>query len=1323
MLKTVRVWLAESGGLRNFGGQGGRTSSLSKNEPGDSRTPFPGLLGNVDWRSGGERKAEPASVNRSGSANRPDTGLSWSWSRGELTGASPVTPILQIPGLLTGDTRTSHRRYRDFSPEIPGLLTGDTGTSHRRYRDFPPEIPGLLTGDTGTSHRRYQDFSPEIPGLPTGDWDFPPEIPGLLTRDTGTSHRRYRDFPPEIPGLPTGDTRTFHQRYRDFPPKIPGLPTGDTGTSHRRYRDFPPEIPGLPTGDSGTSHRRYRDFPPEILGLPTGDTGTSHRRYRDFPPEILGLPTGDTGTSHRRYQDFQPEIPGLLTGDTGTSHRRYQDFQPEIPGLLTGNTGTSHRRYQDFSPEIPGLPTGNTGTSHRRYQDFPPEIPGLLTGNTGTSHRRYRDFPPEILGLGMLFSFPPPFLFFLFRCCICCWSLSSKARDRLAYVHSRKQDDVTEVLRGCEPKGWPRQRVPFGTDVAGGGRRDGDGLTSRDLKQLGCGRMVGGCRGAGPFGRSGRGGTGRGHFGWGRGEAKPEGTLDSPQQWALSRKARNRLAHALNGNSSSVEGTRMLAFVQEYRQAFPSATDEGVRAAWEAERQRQEWEAERQRQEREAERQRQREHEQYELEMARTQQAQSSTGPDVSTAQKVLGWLKKLAEKADAAFQLRTNAFDPGPRLDPAPEFGGVCWDREGVVRLAVDYFKDAQRIQGSGGTHDNGLCATLASRGCGKSFILDHLCRLYDRQRGDGSAELVLGADLDSRLVPVCISFNGPQDVEVDRHASAKARLLSRLAHRAVLDGAPESWGRFVRQTAEVWDRVDEDVLFEALRLYFEDLGVSEPVVLLAVDEVVKCGDSQAIEIMAICKGLVSSHTAHCRLLVTTFDHHQLIDDHIGPQSPDRQGPPPEKRQKTGPGSQRPITWLPLEPLETDKPSAALFAVGGISKRELHYLVSLSGGHPRSLALLKKRLQNRGTLSVNLVQLEEEWRRSVHKFVEKVSDEVVEELLARTLLGERIEIDGSVEGVSVSSLVSSTVILNALDPQLGQPFVPQLSLLRLHIWSLGDSRSAVKVRVRTLLEMGSDMQHQSFEEFHAIFEELRCWAWHKLGGRPDTTSIQAWLPESRAVPGKDSSGIQLTIPNPCLQMTSRLPKRLSDHQGPLDRCCLADTNQPGFDVLQPMGESLLLHECRYSEPPNPGDATSTRLTPAEDVRRKAVLAASEVDATKATITGRKEVAQDRSVLVVAAHRDGATDLAGLTQSCSEEPDRSRFPRAHADWETFTRVQMPVVILNHWALSSKTITHVYNGNSAGQGGELELEKVKREIEQVKAAKTDSADVGMNGGRA
>uniref|UniRef100_A0A0G4HL07 Uncharacterized protein n=1 Tax=Chromera velia CCMP2878 TaxID=1169474 RepID=A0A0G4HL07_9ALVE len=53
-----------------------------------------------------------------------------------------------------------------------------------------------------------------------------------------------------------------------------------------------------------------------------------------------------------------------------------------------------------------------------------------------------------------------------------------------------------------------------------------------------------------------------------------------------------------------------------------------------------------------------------------------------------------------------------------------------------------------------------------------------------------------------------------------------------------------------------------------------------------------------------------------------------------------------------------------------------------------------------------------------------------------------------------------------------------------------------------------------------------------------------------------------------------------------------------------------------------------------------------------------------------------------------------------------------------------WALSGKTrnrLAHAYNGNSAGQGGESDLEKVTRKIEQVEAAlggKTDPQEVGI-----
>jgi hypothetical protein len=140
----------------------------------------------------------------------------------------------------------------------------------------------------------------------------------------------------------------------------------------------------------------------------------------------------------------------------------------------------------------------------------------------------------------------------------------------------------------------------------------------------------------------------------------------------------------------------------------------------------------------------------------------------------VLEWMDSVGRKF--RFPRRVNAFDPGPRFADEDFGEGVVWDREQVVSVAVDYFRQSLDVL-PGSTQGNGVCATLASRGCGKSFVVDFLCRLHDK---NVDSNLVLGEQLNARLVPVCISFNGPQDVEADRDESAQVQLLSRLAHRA---------------------------------------------------------------------------------------------------------------------------------------------------------------------------------------------------------------------------------------------------------------------------------------------------------------------------------------------------------------------------------------------------------------------------------------------------------------------------------------------------------------------------------------------------------------
>jgi hypothetical protein len=119
----------------------------------------------------------------------------------------------------------------------------------------------------------------------------------------------------------------------------------------------------------------------------------------------------------------------------------------------------------------------------------------------------------------------------------------------------------------------------------------------------------------------------------------------------------------------------------------------------------------------------------------------------VSSPDKVLVWLKTVAKEHE--WELRKDAFDPGPRFADEDFGHDVCWNRAEVVRSAVNYFQQAVDTTVIGSTQHNGICATLASRGCGKSFIVDHLCRL--RKEKDDQGSPVLGK-LQARLVPLCI-------------------------------------------------------------------------------------------------------------------------------------------------------------------------------------------------------------------------------------------------------------------------------------------------------------------------------------------------------------------------------------------------------------------------------------------------------------------------------------------------------------------------------------------------------------------------------------------
>ena len=97
---------------------------------------------------------------------------------------------------------------------------------------------------------------------------------------------------------------------------------------------------------------------------------------------------------------------------------------------------------------------------------------------------------------------------------------------------------------------------------------------------------------------------------------------------------------------------------------------------------------------------------------------------------------------------MRDQPYDPGPAF-AEHYFGDVTWGSEQGVTRALRYFHKALEAK-PGCNESNGLCATLAARGCGKSHMVDHLCRLHDKKKEDGDGGFKLRDGLNDRLVPV---------------------------------------------------------------------------------------------------------------------------------------------------------------------------------------------------------------------------------------------------------------------------------------------------------------------------------------------------------------------------------------------------------------------------------------------------------------------------------------------------------------------------------------------------------------------------------------------
>ena len=73
---------------------------------------------------------------------------------------------------------------------------------------------------------------------------------------------------------------------------------------------------------------------------------------------------------------------------------------------------------------------------------------------------------------------------------------------------------------------------------------------------------------------------------------------------------------------------------------------------------------------------------------------------------------------------MRTDPYKSGPHF--ARNHFGTTYRRDTIIKESIEYFNEAVRAKS--GTHEGAtMLATLASRGCGKSHIVDQLCTLRD--------------------------------------------------------------------------------------------------------------------------------------------------------------------------------------------------------------------------------------------------------------------------------------------------------------------------------------------------------------------------------------------------------------------------------------------------------------------------------------------------------------------------------------------------------------------------------------------------------------------
>jgi hypothetical protein len=394
--------------------------------------------------------------------------------------------------------------------------------------------------------------------------------------------------------------------------------------------------------------------------------------------------------------------------------------------------------------------------------------------------------------------------------------------------------------------------------------------------------------------------------------------------------------------------------------------------------------------------------------------------------------------------------------------------------------------------------------------------------------------------------------------------------------------------------------------------------------------------------------------------------------------------------GSNRPIAWitlppLPLLPLEHVWKETLWYtnADPQYRDRKLRYLLSLSGGHPRSLALLKDVLSLGRLRLASIGDLRRKWHEEFMEFVIKdLDDDVFQHLVLIVLRGEYLTLDSDISGWRVDDLLQNAALLNEVQPN--QPFKPLLPLLRFDAWCCNRLTRSIDhnfgwglKRLKELIDVGEKLDGASFENFMFSLEELRCWAFCQ-GGMSCGMSIQDYWPSATVIKSVDGeTSRKFLLPSPVTNHQQKLPKNLSKCSGLLQPGHYrALRQQPGFDNLHVMEQGMIMFvECRYSEPPT-DESTGTKLSPFADVRRKVSLVKREIKECQATVGG-VELCERNSVVVVSAFRDPANQALSMQQfrdAVLEKPQKGASKEVEQAFVDFSSFEGTVLVMDRVAV-------------------------------------------------